>query len=64
MTTNRKPDLVAYTVTGDDDNAFWTRIGSVWAHRRGEGLTLDLAALPVNGRVVLMPPKAAKDLTS
>lgn len=58
MTTKRKPDYIAYTVTGEGDKAFWTRIGSVWSHNSGEGLSVDLAALPVNGRIVLMPPKA------
>lgn len=58
MTTKRKPDLVAYTVTGEGEKSYWTRIGSAWTHSQGEGFSLDLAALPVNGRIVLMPPKA------
>lgn len=57
MTTKRKPELVAYTVTGEGEKAYWTRIGSAWAHKEGEGFSLELAALPVNGRIVLMPPK-------
>lgn len=58
MTTTRKPRLIAYTVTGEGEKSFWTRIGAAWPHSDGEGFTIDLAAYPVNGRIVLTPPKA------
>jgi hypothetical protein len=38
---------------GDDNDAFWTRIGSAWPHKDGKGLNLVLSALPINGRLVL-----------
>lgn len=39
---------------GDDEQSgFWTRIGSAWPHKDGKGLNIVLAALPVNGRLVL-----------
>ena len=59
MTTTKKPAFIAYAVTGEGKDAFWTRIGSVWQHNHGEGLSVELNVLPVNGRIVLMPPKAA-----
>jgi hypothetical protein len=37
----------------DDNDAFWTRIGSAWSHKDGKGLNLVLSALPINGRLVL-----------
>jgi len=58
MTTKQKPALIAYTVTGDDEKTFWTRIGTAWPHKNGEGFNIELAALPLGGRIVLMPPKA------
>lgn len=58
MTTAKKPAFIAYTVTGEGKSAFWTRIGSAWAHNHGEGFNIELHALPVTGRIVLMPPKA------
>ena len=58
MTTTKKPALIAYAVTGEGKQAFWTRIGSAWPHQHGEGFNIELNALPVNGRIVLMPPKA------
>jgi hypothetical protein len=60
MTTTKKPAFIAYAVTGEGKDAFWTRIGSVWQHNHGEGFSVELNALPVNGRIVLMPPKAAE----
>lgn len=38
---------------GDDKEAFWTRIGSVFAHADGKGYNIVLSALPTNGRIVL-----------
>jgi hypothetical protein len=58
MTTTKKPAFNAYAVTGESKQAFWTRIGSAWQHQHGEGFNIELNALPVNGRIVLMPPKA------
>ena len=58
MTTTKKPDFIAYAVTGEGKQAFWTRIGSAWQHQHGEGFNIELNALPVNGRIVLMLAKA------
>ena len=58
MTTTKKPAFIAYAVTGEGKQAFWTRIGSAWPHQHGEGFNIELNALPVNGRIVMMPPKA------
>ena len=38
---------------GDDNKAFWTRVGSAWPHKDGKGLNIVLSALPVNARLVL-----------
>jgi CHC2-type zinc finger protein len=38
---------------GDDNEAFWTRIGSAWPHKDGKGLNIMLSALPTNSRLVL-----------
>lgn len=59
MTQPKKPAFIANAVTGEGKDALWTCIASVWQHNHGEGLSVELNALPVNGRFVLMPPKAA-----
>jgi hypothetical protein len=51
-----RPTLIAYTVTGTNGNAFWTRVGACWPNKAG-GFQLKLNALPVNGELVLLPPK-------
>lgn len=61
MTTKQKPSLIAYAVSGEGDNAFWTRIGKAWPHKSGEGFSIDLTAFPVGGRIVLMPPKTSQN---
>ena len=53
----RSPAYIAWHVAGNEEKAFWTRIGAAWAHRDGEGLTLQLDLVPVNGgRIVLRHP--------
>ena len=46
----------------------WTRIGIAFPHRDGPGLNLQLRALPIDGRLVLLPPdaddKTARDAKS
>lgn len=54
---NRAPAYIAWHVAGNEDKAFWTRIGAAWTHQDGEGLTLQLDLVPVNGgRIVLRHP--------
>lgn len=62
MTTTKKPAFIAYAVTGEGKQAFWTRIGSAWAHQNGEGFNIELNALPLNGRIVLMLPKIEQEV--
>lgn len=38
---------------GDDNKAFWTRVGSAWPNKDGKGFNIVLSALPVNARLVL-----------
>jgi hypothetical protein len=54
--------LNAYAVKerGNDEKAFWTRIGRAWPHKSGIGFNIELEALPIGGKIVLMPPKASK----
>lgn len=62
MTKKTKPQapaLIAWHVReGKDGKAFWTRIGAAWTHQNGDGHTLQLDLYPLNGRIVLLPPKA------
>ncbi|MBO0906299.1 hypothetical protein [Jiella sonneratiae] len=57
----KAPVLLAYTVREAKDEGqknYWTRIGAFFEHEDGDGGTLVLDALPLNGRIVLrVPPK-------
>ena len=58
-----KPSLIAYTVKsrGKGQTAIWTKIGAAWAHAGKAGFSIELDALPVDGRIVLIEPKADED---
>jgi hypothetical protein len=56
MSDQKQPQLHAYTVTKSGEKSYFHRIGAAWANTKG-GYLLRLHALPVNGEVVLFPPK-------
>lgn len=55
MTThsNRQPSHRLFTVKGENDNATRLAIGAAWPNRDGQGFTLMLDALPIDGRIVM-----------
>jgi hypothetical protein len=56
------PVLIAYTVTDRAGaKSFWRRIGVAFPHDKGAGLTVLLDALPMDGRLVLIEPRADLD---
>jgi hypothetical protein len=56
------PNFAAYVVEErEGKDPFWTRIGSAWAHKDGDGYNITLSALPINGRLVLRKPKLEED---
>jgi hypothetical protein len=62
--STQKPTLIAYAVKerGKGKKAIWTRIGAAWPHDKGKGFSIELEALPLDGRLVLMEPQ--QDQTS
>lgn len=63
-TESKGPTYLAYTVRDareEGQKGFWTRIGAFFAHEDGEGGTLLLEALPLDGRVVLRAPKTEEN---
>jgi hypothetical protein len=34
---------------------YWTRIGAAFPHQEGSGFSIELRALPVDGRLVVLP---------
>jgi hypothetical protein len=51
---SKTPSHIAYHVrNGKADGSFWTRIGSAWAHKDGNGFNIQLETLPIDGRITL-----------
>lgn len=53
------PTHTAYHVrkykSGKEERSFWTKIGSVWAHKIGQGFNIRLNGLvPLNGEIVVL----------
>ena len=62
--STKKPTLLAYTVKnrGKGQKAIWTRIGAAWPHSNGgTGFSIELEAFPVDGRLILIEPKADEE---
>ena len=56
-TSNKKPNLYAYQVGEENDgNSYWNRIGAAWSIKDG-GISIQLESLPIDGRIVCLPPK-------
>jgi hypothetical protein len=57
MTNKPTHKVLAVTERPDGDNppkSYFTRIGAAWPIKNGSGLSLQLEALPLNGRLVLL----------
>ena len=62
MATAPQPIYQAYTVIkreGQDD--YWLNVGAAFSHQDGNGLNVILQAMPLNGKIVLRPPKDKSD---
>lgn len=58
MTTeSNRPTHGVFIVEGEGKKAFWTRIGAAWAHDDGEGFTIKLTCVPLEGRMVVRAPR-------
>tara|TARA_R110001632_G_scaffold11412_1_gene41203 strand:+ start:141 stop:422 length:282 start_codon:yes stop_codon:yes gene_type:complete len=60
-----KPELRAFTVnqygSGQNRSTRWTEIGAAWRTQKGH-LRIQLEAVPVNGQIILLPPKDDGDM--
>jgi hypothetical protein len=56
-TQRRAPTHSLFVVTGENDNARWTRIGAAWPNQDGKGFSMALDAAPIAGRLVMRENK-------
>ncbi|GLR86533.1 hypothetical protein [Bradyrhizobium iriomotense] len=54
-----QPHFIAYSVKERDGKAIWTKIGAGFLHQKS-GCTIQLDALPLGDRIVLLEPKDDK----
>jgi hypothetical protein len=61
-TPRNAPVHIAWIIP-DREEAPWIRAGATWRHQDGKGLTLQLDAMPITGRIVLRDyePKATNE---
>ena len=51
---SKTPTHIAYHVRNrEGGKGFWTRIGSAWAHKDGNGFNIQLESTPIDGHVTL-----------
>jgi hypothetical protein len=56
------PSHAAYQVRDrEGDKGIFTRIGAAWPHKDGKGFTVQLDAVPLDGRVSLRVIEDKKD---
>lgn len=54
----RRPTLIAYQVkNAGEDQTYWTAIGAAWLNKDNFSFSLQLDAIPTDGRIQLYPPK-------
>ena len=53
----RQPSHRLYVVKGEGEQARWIEIGAAWANRDGEGFSIKLDAMPLDGHIVMRAPK-------
>ena len=54
------PAFIAWHIAERGEKNFWTRIGAVWGHEDGGGLTLQLDLYPATGGRIVRPPPLPK----
>jgi hypothetical protein len=57
----KTPDFIAYHVLTKGEKTFWNRVGASWLHHDGNGMSLQLETVPVDGRIVLRAPLPANE---
>lgn len=55
MTTTNRPTYGVYQVEEGkgERKGFWTKVGAAWPHEKGDGFSIKLTCLPLDGRLVV-----------
>ena len=53
MNSSKSPTHIAYQVREGSQKSHWNRIGAAWAHKDGNGFSIQLECVPLDGRISL-----------
>ena len=54
---NNRPVFRAMTIERRKSGDYFHEVGAAWPTREGNGYTVQLYALPLDGKLVLLPPR-------
>jgi len=57
---SKRPDYEVFVSQKNGDRTWYTKVGAAW-HVANDGLSIKLQALPIDGNLVLFPPKEQPD---
>jgi hypothetical protein len=61
-TESKLPSHTVYHIRDrENGKGFWTRIGSAWAHKDGNGFNIQIEIVPLDGRITLRVATEKKD---
>lgn len=59
---SKAPSHIAYQVTQrKGGKSFWSLIGSAWQHGDGKGFNIQIASVPLDGRITLRVVSETKE---
>ncbi len=58
---NNLPTHTVYTVTGEDENAIWNKVGAAWSHKDNKGMTQSISLLGLQTKLVIREVKDNKE---
>ncbi|MEQ9587317.1 MAG: hypothetical protein RJS97_05145 [Parvibaculaceae bacterium] len=58
---SKKPTYTAFQVTKSGDKTYWNRVGAAWENQDGNGVSIKLFAMPLDGEIVLRIRKENPD---
>lgn len=55
--SKKRPSHIAYQVQDSKEGkSYWNRVGVAWTTKDGKGFSIQLNALPLDGRIILREP--------
>lgn len=57
-------DVLTGRQSKDGEKTYWTRLGVAFRSRDGEGWNIDLDGYPVNGKLIMRPPKKKEEASA